>query len=195
MARVKAGENNNKISPTREAEVRKTLESTKENYFQYLKDLSRSKREFSSTFADAMEAEFVKTIPSRILNMKATDFVSTATARNNEIITEAVTPPNASRVIDNYKLLKTPSGTVRVPSRITPKVDKSRALKTGEVLFSINGTPVLSEETTDNFKKIVKDRGVFVENLLQQEDEKLSPETRKIVHKLKSLMDRNMAKV
>ncbi|EFO23148.1 hypothetical protein LOAG_05333 [Loa loa] len=87
-------------------------------------------------------------------------------------------------------VLKTPTGNVRLPRAITPKIRdgddiKFRTLRREEVAFSVAGTPVVAGNETEG------DENVFLVNeLLHARDEELTPQTRNVVQGMKQLIGR-----
>jgi hypothetical protein len=82
-------------------------------------------------------------------------------------------------------------------------MQKPRASRFGEILFSVRGTPVMNTVTAANMLE-AKKHDAIVQNviiyllsnnpkffqLLHQEDTMLTPETRKVIGKLKELVQK-----
>ncbi|VDN05436.1 unnamed protein product [Thelazia callipaeda] len=86
-------------------------------------------------------------------------------------------------------MLRTPSGNVRLPRAITPKVQntggvKFRTLGREEVAFSIAGTPVVAKNEKSN------DSTSIVNELLHANDDELTPQTRKAVQGMRQILGR-----
>ncbi|KHN85030.1 hypothetical protein Tcan_07670 [Toxocara canis] len=98
--------------------------------------------------------------------------------------TTAKRPPRRRQPL----IANTPVGPMRLPPVITPKVKdgadfKCRALKPEEVAFSLSGTPVLAANPiNDDVQRIA--------HMLQVDEEQLTPETRRVVHGLKTVIRR-----
>uniref|UniRef100_A0A183UVN1 Borealin domain-containing protein n=1 Tax=Toxocara canis TaxID=6265 RepID=A0A183UVN1_TOXCA len=83
-------------------------------------------------------------------------------------------------------IASTPMDPMRLPPVITPKVKdgadfKCRALKPEEVAFSLSGSPVLTANP-------VNDDVQHIAHMLQVDEEQLTPETRRVVHGLKTVI-------
>ncbi|KAI1720998.1 hypothetical protein DdX_05250 [Ditylenchus destructor] len=204
------------IDPEREAEVRSLLEQFREKFECDLEDLKKAKWDFSNAYVEAQMAELEKSIPNNILNMNANYFVQyikdTDANMSAQLGSLALNGDNgeekAGSSADNYmktptnrhrnrpfRSIKTPSGvSFNVPSIITPRVDgavlRSRTSRAGEVLFSVNGTPVMnpSELAPQTSSETKKAQTKVVEQLLQQSETDMSPATRKIVEQLRVVL-------
>ncbi|KAI3422148.1 hypothetical protein GPALN_012681 [Globodera pallida] len=183
------------LAPEKKAEVENLLHETKEKFKMDLRELEMAKREFSTAFVGAMATELPKIFPKEVLDMRLNDFIKQLDDQaydfNDEPDQEGTskgttaTPafPRFRRPL-TYKTMRTPAGlSIKVPSCITPKVEGSMARtgKRGEVLFSVHGTPVMNTAGADNTEAVVQD-------WLQQEEERLTPQTREIIVKLKELV-------
>uniref|UniRef100_A0A914HIJ5 Borealin C-terminal domain-containing protein n=1 Tax=Globodera rostochiensis TaxID=31243 RepID=A0A914HIJ5_GLORO len=182
------------LAPEKKAEVEKLLLETKGKFKMDLRELELAKRQFSTAFVGAMATELPKIFPEEVLDMRLNDFIKQlgdqAYDFNDEPDQEgtskgatAATPAFPRRPL-TYKTMRTPAGlSIKVPSCITPKVEGSMARtgKRGEVLFSVHGTPVMNTMGPDKTDAVVQD-------WLQQEEERLTPQTREIIVKLKELV-------
>lgn len=194
------------IAPEKVAEVTQMVKAIVQNFDNDIKNLVLAKREYSTEFVLNMSTEYRKILSNEILDMQLTDFIKqmekAQDIENDETICNE--PQSSKMAVNNaktpimhpsyYKSLKMTDGLhVKVPSCITPRirstVQKPRASKFGEILFSVRGTPVLNTVTAANMLE-AKKQEVIVQSLLQQEETMLTPETRKIIGKLKELVQK-----
>jgi len=122
-----------------------------------LSELEKAKREFSAAFTRELLAKLDSVVPSRVLEMRAADFVKTM-ENGDDLESQMVEPMEMSMKLKTpigskhpFKSVKTPSGVrMQIPATISTRVDgavlKSRDPRKGEVLFSMHGTPVLIEK-------------------------------------------------
>uniref|UniRef100_A0A914KXN8 Uncharacterized protein n=2 Tax=Meloidogyne TaxID=189290 RepID=A0A914KXN8_MELIC len=188
----------NAISPTKEGEIKEKVEAIKKQFAKDIKELEMAKREYSTAFVSAMKDEFAKIIPKEILDMKLVDYIKMMEEEHNVDETYVIEggPSSSSATFKHpgkYKSINVAGGMhMKVPPCITPRVQglgQPRASKFGELLFSVRGTPVLTTGTSMSMLE-AKKREAVVQSLLQQEDSMLTPETRKVIGKLKELVNK-----
>ncbi|KAL7074841.1 hypothetical protein ACQ4LE_005596 [Meloidogyne hapla] len=186
------------ISPEREAEIKDKVKAIKKQFAKDLKALEMAKRDYSAEFVNAMDAEFSKIIPKEILDMKLVDYVKLMEEEHNVDETYVIEGAQSSssgtfKRPSKYKSINVAGGMhMKVPSCITPRIQglgQPRASKFGELLFSVRGTPVMTTGASMSMLE-AKKREAVVQSLLQQEDSMLTPETRKIIGKLKELVNK-----
>uniref|UniRef100_A0A915DD20 PDZ domain-containing protein n=1 Tax=Ditylenchus dipsaci TaxID=166011 RepID=A0A915DD20_9BILA len=159
-----------------------------------LADLEKAKRNFCSAYVDAMMVEFEKSVPEHLLNMKASEFVHSIKEADNNMAEqmnelEISGEDSSIQVYDDSKWCG-----LEHPSMITPRVDgpviRSRQSRVGEVLFSVNGTPVMNtDHLTQQVSTVTKkEHTKVVEELLQQSETDMSPATRKIMQQLRVVL-------
>uniref|UniRef100_A0A915M6A3 Borealin n=1 Tax=Meloidogyne javanica TaxID=6303 RepID=A0A915M6A3_MELJA len=174
----------NAISPTKEGEIKEKVEAIKKQFAKDIKELEMAKREYSTAFVTAMKAEFAKIIPKEILDMKLVDYIKMMEEEHNVDETYVIEggPSSSSATFKHpgkYKSINVAGGMHMKP----------RASKFGELLFSVRGTPVLTTGASMSMLE-AKKREAVVQSLLQQEDSMLTPETRKVIGKLKELVNK-----
>uniref|UniRef100_A0A914DX45 Borealin n=1 Tax=Acrobeloides nanus TaxID=290746 RepID=A0A914DX45_9BILA len=161
---------------------------------QRMEILRRKLEEAEQKLNEEANAYYTQQIPEEILNMNFFDFLglNQTQAQPQQNLGPMVTPPAPPRAPPGRLELKTPSGTMVLPSYITPRVDgqrKMRQSKAGELLFSVTGTPVIANAGPSS---AAKENDESLLELVKKDTAEMSPATAQIVNQLKSILKKKL---